>query len=175
MTKGRATALNDLGVFFAHAHALESEAMQRHEELACVMEVHNNLEAAAIFRKLAGYGEQHAAEVAELMQDVEAPRLAPWEFDWGGGEAPETSAMQNAHYLMSSAHALQMALVTEQKACDYYAAVAEGAEHDEVRRYAREFAAEEAQHVQYVKDWIARGPGEPGPLPPDDDPAHMPE
>lgn len=175
MTANGKSALSDIGHFFAHALALETEAMERHQELADVMEVHNNEEAAAIFRKLAGYGEQHAAEVRELMRDLDAPVLAPWDYDWGGGEAPETSQMQDAHYLMTSAHALQMALATEQKACDYYGLVATNATCEEVRRHAEEFAEEEAEHVGYVKAWIARNPVSLAPLPEDDDPAHMPE
>lgn len=175
MSKATQTASNSLAVFFAHSRALETEAAQRHLELADVMDVHNNEEAAAVFRKLAGYGEQHAAQVSEMMRDVEPVRIAPWDFDWGGGEAPETSAMEHADYRMSAAHALQMALRTEQSAHDYYAQVAASAEDDDVRRYAEAFAAEEAEHVRYVREWIAKHPGALDELPRDDDPAHMPE
>ena len=89
MTAARASALDDVGTFLAHALALETEAQERHEELARVMEVHNNEAAAAIFRKLAGYGAQHAAEVRAMLVDMAAPRLAPWDYDWGAAEAPE--------------------------------------------------------------------------------------
>ncbi len=77
--------------------------------------------------------------------------------------------------MMTSAHAMQMALETEQSAHDYYASVAARAENDDVRRHAREFAEEEAEHVGYVKSWIAGHPVEFAPIPEDDDPPHMPE
>ena len=51
MSDAGRSATENLAVFFAHAHALELEAMERHQELADVMEAHNNTEAAAIFRK----------------------------------------------------------------------------------------------------------------------------
>lgn len=175
MSTAKRTALNDLAMFFAHAQALEIEAMERHTELADVMEVHNNAQAAGIFRRLAGYGEQHAAEVSAMMREMEPVSVAPWDYDWGGDEAPETSAMENADYRMTTAHALEMALQTEQSAQRYYAMVAAQAQNDEVRRYAEEFAQEEAQHVEYVRQWIARHPHALEDLPPDDDPAHMPE
>ncbi len=175
MSDARPGPGDDLGVFLAHAVALETEAMERHEELAWVMEVHNNPEAAAIFHKLAGYGAQHAAEVGALLARSGGPELAPWEFDWGGDDAPETSDMAGAHYLMTSAHALQMALRTERKARDWYASVAATASNAAVREYAQEFAEEEAEHVGYVEGWIARNPVELAPLVEDDDPAHMPE
>ena len=37
----------------AHAYAIEAEAEERYRELAIQMEVHNNTEVAALFRKLA--------------------------------------------------------------------------------------------------------------------------
>ncbi len=91
-----------------------------------------------------------------MMREIVPVSIAPWDYDWGGTEAPETSAMENADYRMTQAHALQMALLTEQSAHDYYAQVAARAENDEVRRYAEEFAEEEAEHVQYVRQWIAK-------------------
>ena len=174
MSADRVSALDDLATFLAHALALETEAQERHEELAHAMEAHNNARAAAVFHKLAGYGAQHAAEVRDMMADIAAPSLAPWDYDWGGAEAPETAAMEDAHYLMDVGHALQMALRTESRARDYYRDVAERARSEEVRRYASEFADEEAEHVEYVKAWIAKSPA-PQPIPEDDDPPHMPE
>ncbi len=175
MSKSGTSALDSLPVFFAHALALETEAAERYQELADVMAVHNNPVAAELFQKLAGYGHQHAAEVREMMENAEPVSLAPWEYDWGGVEAPETSAMADADYRMTSAHVMQMALKTEQAAHDYYASVAANASDDEVRRLAQEFAEEEAGHVQYVKQWISRNPVALEELPEDDDPANMPE
>lgn len=169
------SARSDLGVFLAHALVVESEAAQRLEELAEAMTAHNNLDVAALFRKLAEFGRQHADEVRELMVNVPPVRIAPWEYDWGGGESPEAAAGEDAHYLMTRAHALQMALRSEQAAHDYYARVAGNATHRDVERCAAGFAAEEAQHVAWVKEWIARHGTGPDPLAEDDDPAHTPQ
>ncbi len=175
MSSPEKSACNELGVFLAHSLALETEAAERLEELAGVMEVHNNFEAAAIFQKLAQYGRQHAEAVRELTAGRQLEQIAPWDFDWGGDDAPETSPMEEAHYRMTTAHAMAMALESESRARDFYAAVAAEAEDEEVRRYAEEFASEEATHVHYVENWIARQPAEAGPLPDDDDDPHMPE
>lgn len=175
MNDNKRTALNDLSMFLAHALALESEATERLEELSAVMQAHNNTDTANLFSRLAHYGRIHAQEVEQMMEDLPRVKLAPWEYEWGSDEAPETSAMENAHYLMTTAHAMQMALKTEQSAHDYYASVAARAENDDVRRYAQEFTKEEAEHVGYVKSWIAGHPVELVPIPEDDDPPHMPE
>jgi rubrerythrin len=83
--------------------------------------------------------------------------------------------MEDAHYRMTTAHAMAMALESETRARDFYAGVAAQAEDDEVRRLAEEFASEEATHVNYVETWIARQPAEAEPLTEDDDDPHMPE
>ena len=175
MSDKAVSALDDLGLFFAHAHALETEAMERHAELADVMAVHNNDAAAEIFRKLSGYGAQHAEEVASLMKDVDAPRLAPWDYDWGGAEPLESSPMAEADYLMTAGRALRMALATERRARDYYRGVARDARDAEVRAYALTFAEEEAEHVSYVEAWIARMPDDPDTPITADDPPNTPE
>ena len=175
MSPARPSARSDLGVFLAHALVVESEAAQRLEELADAMTAHNNPDVSELFRKLAGFGRQHADEVRELLADVPPVRIAPWEYDWGGGESPEAAAGEDAHYLMTRAHALQMALRSEQAAHAYYASVARDATHRDVERCAAGFAAEEAQHVAWVKEWIDREGSGPEPLAEDDDPAHMPQ
>ena len=45
----------DLDTFLAYSVALEEEAAERHDELADMMDVHNNTEVAETFRKLAHY------------------------------------------------------------------------------------------------------------------------
>lgn len=64
----------------AHAYAIEAEAAERYDELATQMEVHNNLEVAALFRKLAEYEGAHAREIEERSAHLSLPVLAPWEF-----------------------------------------------------------------------------------------------
>ncbi|MGB0713830.1 MAG: ferritin family protein, partial [Gammaproteobacteria bacterium] len=58
--------IEELTEFLALAYLLEEESADRYHELADNMEVHNNPEASALFRKLAEFGELHAAEVVEL-------------------------------------------------------------------------------------------------------------
>ena len=84
-------AINTIEEFLAHARALENESVDRYEELADVMEVHNNPEVAELFSKLAGYGRQHAAEVERLAAGMALPHIDPWDFKWIDGQGPESS------------------------------------------------------------------------------------
>ena len=47
----------------SHAHRMEAEASERYAELADQMEVHNNDEVAALFRKLSEIEGKHIAQV----------------------------------------------------------------------------------------------------------------
>ena len=55
--------LNSVGEFFAQALAIEVEATERYSLLADQMEVHNNKEIAAIFRKMALIEAEHRVEL----------------------------------------------------------------------------------------------------------------
>ncbi|NCF63809.1 MAG: rubrerythrin, partial [Gammaproteobacteria bacterium] len=50
-----AKKITDLDIFLTYSVALEEEAAERHDELADMMDVHNNPEVAETFRKLAHY------------------------------------------------------------------------------------------------------------------------
>ncbi len=147
-------APESLPMFFAHAIALERESVERYGELADVMDIHNNEPLSKLFRRLAGYGEQHAAEVERLAEGFDLPRLAPWEFKWIDSEGPETAGYDGAHYLMTPHHALQVALENERRGEQYYARVADETLDPEVSRVAREFAEEEGGHVALVEKWL---------------------
>ena len=58
-----------VALFLAHAIALEVEAAERYEELADVMEVHNNPEVAALFRQMSEFSRRHAASDNDSSND----------------------------------------------------------------------------------------------------------
>ena len=161
--------------FLVHAYTLEQESVDRYEELADVMEVHNNHDIAALFRKFAGFGRKHAAEVLRLSEGRELPRLQPWEFKWLDAEGPETSDVFDAHYLMTPIHALQVALGNEKSGYEYYDFLACNSPNAEVRTLAREFAAEEAEHVSLLQQWIANTEPADADWDEDPDPPQTPE
>ncbi len=165
----------DLDTFFAYSIALEEEAAERHDELADMLEVHNNDAVAEIFRKLAHYSRLHAQEIREQSESLELPKIAPWDFEWEGGEPPETADADEVHYLMNRAQALRLAMENEQRAHDFYAAISREAPSAEVRKLAAEFAEEEREHLDLLVAWRDKIPESEDETPFDPDPAHMPE
>ena len=154
-TGGGIASTEDL---LAHALAMEIEAEDRYRELAGQMEVHNNPEVAALFQKLAEIEGRHAEQIRERTAEMNLPRISPWDFAWDTGPSPEAEAGGGAHYLMTPHHALQIALRNEEAARDFFRRLAEEARTEEVKRLAEEFAEDEAEHVDLVRQWLAKFP-----------------
>ena len=142
----------------AQALVMETEASQRYAEFADAMEVHNNLEVAALFRKMADIERRHAAQIMAEMGWKEPPALPAGRPSWGGFEAPETTPGDEIHYLMQPYHVLQLALINEERAERFFARLVRAATQESVRKAARELQAEEAEHVALVKAWMKKVP-----------------
>lgn len=143
-----------LAEFMVQALWMEKEAEQRYADFADAMEVHNNLDAAGLFRKMARIEGMHAARIMEEMGWKEMPALPAGKASWEGFEAPETAPIDEVHYLMQPYHALELALAAEQRAERFFAALAKAATVASVRTAARELQAEEREHVKLVRRWM---------------------
>ena len=143
-----------LPAFLAHAIALESEAAERYEELADMMEAHNNQDTASVFREMSKFSILHANEVRERAKTVELPKLKSWEYRWT--TPPEVGGDEGVTYRMPPYHALHYALGNEIRGMEFYRQAAASASDPEVKRLGAEFADEEAEHVAALDKWIAR-------------------
>ena len=144
--------------FMAQALAMEREAAQRYSDLADAMEMHNNREAAAMFRKMAEIERKHATRILAEMGWKDMPALPADQPRWADFEAPETTPGDEVHYLMQPYHAMQIALVNEQRAQRFFAQLARTATVKAVIAAARELEAEEREHVKLVRAWMKKLP-----------------
>lgn len=170
--RGKPAARADSGSradFLARAWAMELEAAERYATFADAMEAHNNREVAELFRKLARIEQLHADQLLEEDLSRHRPALPAAGIRWKGGEGPETAAPGELHYRMQPYHALQIALECEKRANRFFADFASSTTDAKVRKAAREMAAEEAEHVSLIEDWLKRVP------PPDADWMHDPD
>lgn len=142
----------------AHAIALENEAVERYDEIADNMDVHNNPQVAGLFRRLAGYGRKHAEEMENRAVHMALPHIAPWDFLWQSADSPEAAEVGETHYLMTPYHVVELAHRVEMTAHTFYQGVAETSTNPAVKILAREFAAEEAEHVALLEEWRERYP-----------------
>lgn len=170
-----AEKIADMQTFLTYSVALEEEAAERHDELADMMEVHNNPEVSETFRKLAHYSRLHAQEIRDHSKGHKLPVIAPWDFGWENMEGPETADISAMNYLMSNRQALKVAMGNEQRAHDFYFQISKESPDRGVRDLAAEFAEEEKEHLELLEKWLEHYPEEEEEAIFDPDPAHMPE
>ena len=156
--RARADAPRTLTEFMAQALAMEWEAAQRYSDFADAMDMHNNREVAALFRKMTDIERKHATRIMVEMGWKNMPALPSGKPSWEGFEAPETTPGDEVHYLMQPYHALQLALLNEQRAERFFARPARVATVESVRAAARELQAEEREHVKLVRAWMKKLP-----------------
>lgn len=148
--------------FMVQAYMMENDARDRYSEFADQMEVHNNLDVAHLFRRLARIEGLHAERIMKEMgwRTPPAPSLA---WIWGHADAPESVPVTELHYLMQPYHALQLALQCEQRAASFFSGIARSIAPKDVKRVAAEMAKEEREHVRLIQDWLHKvekpGPG----------------
>jgi rubrerythrin len=151
-------AVRTMAELMAFAHALEQEAAERYVEFADAMEAHNNREVAELFRKLARIEHRHAEQILEEMRWTAPPAPPVGGYQWEGLEGPETADHTALHYLMQPYHALEIALLNEKRAHRFFNGLVRRATTEKVRRAAKEMAAEEAEHVRLIEEWLKKVP-----------------
>lgn len=155
--------INSLEELLAYSLSLESEAVERFNELADQMEMHYNFEVADLFRKLAEIEGLHVDNVRKASEGRELPPMHAWEFEWEGGESPEGGSREDAHYLMEAWHAIDLAMQGEKRAVAFYQHVVDSSTDPDIVLMASDLAAEEEEHVLLLEKWQQRFPK------PDDD------
>jgi rubrerythrin len=146
--------ISSVAEFLAHALEMEVESAERYRELADNMEVHNNPEVAALFRRLAAEGDTHVKQVQQLAASTQLPDIAPWAFKWSSPDGPESATMDDVHYLMNRCQALKLALHNEIRGLDFYRQVAARSPKAGVRQLAAQMAGEEQSHVTMLQSLL---------------------
>jgi len=151
----KVTTLADL---FAVAYQIEAEAVERYDLLADQMVTHNNPELVAVFRDLSRAEAIHRDEIRRQAGDIDVIAHAQRMAKWQRGESPEAANLDEAHYLMTPWHALQLALAAEHRALAFFKSVTETTKDSAIKRLAEEFVEEEAEHVNLVHRLMRKYP-----------------
>jgi rubrerythrin len=167
-TSQKGPMVSSLRDLYAIAWQIEAEAVERYEMLAQQMETHNNAELARVFKDLARAEGIHAAEIERMAGGQEirehAQKVARWP-----GESPESAELGDAHYLMTRADALRMALASEERALAFFENIVESTGDPQLKKLAEHFAEEESEHVELCRRLIRKYQEADGPR--DEDPA----
>ena len=140
--------------FLAHTIALENEAALRFGQLADAMRTAGNTEVAQLFRRLADYSLLHLGDARKRAGYRDLPRLTEADDQWPDIESPEAAAIWAADPSIGIEQALRVALDAESAGLAFYDQVLQTTRDPEIKVLAREFVAEEGQHVAELERWI---------------------
>jgi len=147
--------MDNIQNFLLRAIRLESDSAQRADELADAMQTWGNKEVEAFFRKMAEYSRIHLKEAMTLAGFRHAGEL-PAEDDGSDRIATESAAWWGVDGLIGIEHAIELAIAGEQRALEYYEAVAAGTSNEKLKELAETFAAEEREHVAELNRVLLR-------------------
>ncbi|MGF1640581.1 MAG: ferritin family protein, partial [Rhodospirillales bacterium] len=142
--------------FLGYAIKVEQEAAFHLDDLARDMERCGNEAVAELFRTLAGYSRLHLEDAKARAGAVDVTGSMPDDHVWPDLVTPEQTALWAGDPSLSRLDALKAALDGERLGFEFYHHLAETAPDREIRRLAKEFATEEAEHVATLEQWIAR-------------------
>lgn len=152
MTNPSLQSISDEPDLLAHAEALVQESLERYEQLADSMEVHNNPEAAAQFRQLESMARHNVRYIEEIAAGLALPVIAPWNFHWHCPDDPDSDCLSDMDYLVSPAGALAAGLDNESRIEAFYRGVAEQSPAAGVRKAAGELAEYQLQQIVRLKE-----------------------
>lgn len=150
--------IDDLERFLRLAAQLELDAAEGYASLAETMRQHGNQEVAGLFAKFGEFSRLHLAEVQELQRDELGREFDTGldKPDWPDGHSPENPLALAPKADITPRGAIELALETERRACDFYSAVAGQTASDRVQELAQMFAEEEREHAEHLQVWLDR-------------------
>lgn len=148
--------LSSVEVFLSYAIKLEEEATLRFGQLADAMDASGNRPVGALFRKLSDYSRLHLQDAKSRAGFRDVPVMLPQQFQWPELESPETAAIWATDPLIAYGEAIEIALESEKRGYDFYKLVLDSTADPEIKALAKEFVEEEAEHVQWLEQWIAQ-------------------
>jgi rubrerythrin len=144
--------MKNMEEFLAHALAIEAEAAERYRQLAKLMQAHHSRDVAECFLRLAQMEGEHHDSVRARAAGRALPALASTEYRWIDPQSPESAPLDPAHQPKTPRDALQIALANEERAWRFFERiVASPGYGHEVRAMAKEFAAQEEEHMEYLE------------------------
>ena len=137
--------------FYAHALAIEREAAERYEEFTAYFADRGEEVLAGLCANLARQEREHFEELVRACAHLSLPPISAGDYLWLTGESPEAAARELFYRIGTPRALLEIALDAELRAREFFVEIAKAAPLVSVRELASVMAAEEAQHVTWVR------------------------
>jgi rubrerythrin len=148
--------IDTLDEFLNYALQVEDDAAVHYEQLASAMKGLGNDAVGELFANLARYSRLHYEEARQRMVTHLVSATVPARTLWPDSVTPEQTALWAGDARLSRLDALKAALQGERRGYEFYYAVANTNPDPQICKVAKEFVNEEAEHVEALKQWIAR-------------------
>ena len=153
-------AVSGVPEFFAHALAIEREAVQRYREFEAYFTGRGDEVLAGLCHNLAVLEEQHLEALLKSCEGMELPAVSAMEHGWLTADHNEDA--ERAFYrVVDARQLLEIALRSECNALGFFQWIATTSPDEAVRSLAHDMAIEEMDHVKWVRNAIEyhREPG----------------
>ena len=151
-------AIASVEEFYAHALAIEREAAARYGEFAEWFADRGEDVLANLCRNLAGLERKHHDELLEACAGLTLPPVDETGYHWLANGPPETAAREVFYRVTQPRHLLEIALAGELRARGFFVWIATEGSSTQVRELASIMAAEETEHVRWVREALEYHP-----------------
>ena len=138
--------------FYAHALAIEREAAERYAEFTAYFSDRDEEALAGLCANLAAMERAHFDDLAAACASLVLPVIGAHRYQWLEAGAPESAARELLYRVATPRQLLEIALAAEWRAREFFVNIALTAPSREVRELASVMAAEEGEHVRWVRN-----------------------
>ena len=136
--------------FYAHALAIEREAMERYAEFEAWFRDRGEDVLAGLCANFSRMEAGHLRELEARTRGMRLPAIGAGEHQWLEAGPPEAPAREFFYRVAEPRHLLEIALQAEMNALSYFEWVAGESVDPRLRALAAELAAEERDHVKWA-------------------------
>jgi rubrerythrin len=147
--------------FYAHALAIEREAVDRYEEFQAWFSDRDEPVLAGLCANLAQLEAVHLREIELACRGLTLPPVDASGYRWLEAGPPEAPARELFYRIAEPRQLLEIALQAESNALAFFEWVERTTSNAQVRAVALEMAAEEQQHVVWAAQALEYHPSRP--------------
>jgi rubrerythrin len=144
--------IDTLELFYAHAIAIEREAIARYEEFQTYFADRGEDVLAGLCGGMVRAEREHHAKMVRMARGLTLPVIDTGRYRWLDTGSPEAPAHELFYRITTPRQLLEIALAGEIAARRFFRWVTRTSRDPQVRSAARVLAHEEADHVRWVND-----------------------
>jgi rubrerythrin len=147
-------SIRTLEELYAHALAIEREAIDRYREFGAWFGEKGEEVLARLCAGLAQMEEEHHRELAAASRDLSLPAIPAGEYRWLEGRSPEAPPHELLRRVAGPRQLLEIALQAERAALAFFGWVEVSAPDEQVRAAAHSMVRDEELHVVCLRNAI---------------------